>query len=132
MLKERVRFRQYYVVLPLTWTAPGADRKHPEWLSLNDHPGDWEVTWIHGANALRTWRFKVNGDGTIAQHPEQESMSLPAGVWFIEQAIPAGGSPADARLAPDAAKRGRLFMPWATDAGQALAGTVPRKGAPAP
>jgi len=127
---EHLNFARLHSRLPVTWGPE--DKREAGSVVLEEHPGDWVVEYRHEGDVIRTWKFTVNADGSIQPHPEQAAMTLPPIASYIEAVIPAGGSVADERLSPAAAKRGRLFMPWTTDAGKALAATVPSKGKPTP
>jgi len=125
---EELRFCRLSSRLPITWGTARIDG----FVALEDHPGRWEVQYLHQQRPVRTWRFTVNADGSIAPHPEEAALSMAPGASFVETEIPAGGSFADARLVPSAAARGRFGGLWASAEGKALAAKVPSKGQPAP
>lgn len=125
---EELRFCRLSSRLPVTWGA----EKAPGYVVLEDHPGRWEVQYLHQQRPVRTWRFTVNADGSIAPHPEQATLAMAADGMFVETEIPAGGSFADARLVPAAAQRGRFGGPWVSAEGKSLAARVPSKGQAAP
>jgi hypothetical protein len=133
-VKEAVDFRQYNVVLPLTFGKaddPARSRIHP---SISDHPGNWEIAYIVNGAPVRTWRFVVGEDGNIAAHPEEATgPTLGPGAHLAEMVIPDGGTYIDERLVPDQAKVGGLYgHAWQSAEMKAAAAAMPAKGTPWP
>src|SRR5687767_4623667 len=97
--KDEINVRQYYVVLPLTWGRQGV---YQNFNKLEEHPGRWECTYREGVNVVRTWRWTVRPDGSVAPHPEEASagLSFYPGGHLVETEIPAGGSFIDRRIYP--------------------------------
>jgi hypothetical protein len=126
---EYLRFQQVSLILPLDWSHVPSPQKSP-FVNLSDHPGKWEIAYSVEGKLVRSWRFTVNPDGTIAPHPEQAAgLSLAKNAYFVETVIPTGGSAFDARLVPTAATRGGFYgLPWKTSEGKALAPSLPTKG----
>lgn len=126
---EYLRFQQVSLILPLDWSHAPSPQKSP-FVNLSDHPGKWEVEYSVEGKPVRTWRFTVSPDGTIAPHPEQSAgLSLAKNAYLIETLIPSGGSAFDARLVPTAAAHGGFYgLPWKTSEGRALAQSLPSKG----
>src|SRR5688572_6044078 len=130
--KDEINFRQYYVVLPLTWGRQGV---YQNFNKLEEHPGRWECTYREGVNVVRTWRWTVRPDGSVAPHPEESSagLTLFPGAHLVETEIPAGGSFIDKRIFPDAVRAGFLYgHKWQSAEGKAMAAKVPAKGKPWP
>jgi hypothetical protein len=130
--RDEINFRQYYVVLPLTWGRQGM---YQNYTKLEEHPGRWECTYREGVNVVRTWRWTVGPDGSVAPHPEEGSagLSLFPGGHLVETEIPAGGSFIDRRIFPEAVRAGFLYgHRWQTPEGRAMAARVPAKGTPWP
>ncbi|MEO8434682.1 MAG: hypothetical protein ABI596_07285 [Pyrinomonadaceae bacterium] len=130
--KDEINFRQYYVVLPLTWGRQGV---YQNFTKLEEHPGHWECTYREGVNVVRTWRWTVRPDGSVAPHPEESSagLTLFPGGHLVETEIPAGGSFIDKRIFPDAVRAGFLYgHRWQSAEGKAMAARLPAKGKPWP
>lgn len=134
-VKEIVDFRQYMVVLPLTWGKADDKGRDPRKPSLSDHPGKWEVQYVADGAAIRTWRFTVGADGNLAAHPEEgQGLGLGLGpAHLVEMAIPPGGAAVDARLVPAQAKVGGCYgHAWKSPEAIAAAAAIPAKGTPWP
>ena len=130
--RDEINFRQYYVVLPLTWGRQGM---YQNFTKLEEHPGRWECTYREGVNVVRTWRWTVRPDGSVAPHPEEASsgLTLFPGGHLVETEIPAGGSFVDKRLYPAAVQAGFIYgHKWQSPEGKAMAAGVPAKGKPWP
>jgi hypothetical protein len=130
--KDEINFRQYYVVLPLTWGRQGM---YQNFTKLEEHPGRWECTYREGVNVVRTWRWTVRADGSVAPYPEESSsgLTLFPGAHLIETEIPAGGSFIDRRIFPEAVKGGFFYgHKWQSPEGRAMAAKIPAKGKPWP
>jgi hypothetical protein len=130
--KDEINFRQYYVVLPLSWGRQGM---YQNYTRLEEYTGPWECTYREGVNVVRTWRWTVRPDGSVAPHPEEASagFTLYPGGHLVETEIPAGGSFLDRRIFPEAARAGFLYgHKWQTPEGKAMAAKVPAKGKPWP
>ncbi|MBU0606682.1 MAG: hypothetical protein KKI08_02295, partial [Armatimonadetes bacterium] len=65
-VREEVDFRQFRVVLPLTWGKADDQGRDPTKPSISDHPGNWEAQYVVNGAPIRTWRFTVGDDGNIA------------------------------------------------------------------
>ena len=129
---DEINFRQYYVVLPLTWGRQGV---YQNYTRLEEHPGRWECTYREGVNVVRTWRWTVRPDGSVAPHPEEASpeLTLFPGGHLVETEIPPGGSFIDRRIFPEAPRSGFFYgHRWQTVEGKAIAARVPAKGKPWP
>lgn len=130
--KDEINFRQYYVVLPLSWGRQGV---YQNFTKLEEHPGRWECTYREGVNVVRTWRWTVRPDGTVAPHPEEANpeLTLFPGGHLVETEIPVGGSFIDRRIYPPAVQAGFIYgHKWQTTEGKAMAAKVPAKGKPWP
>ena len=130
--KDEINFRQYYVVLPLTWGRQGM---YQNFTKLEEHPGRWECTYREGVNVVRTWRWTVRPDGSVAPYPEEGSagLTLFPGGHLVETEIPAGGSFVDRRIYPAAVQAGFIYgHKWQSPEGNAMAARVPEKGKPWP
>jgi len=130
--RDEINFRQYYAVLPLTWGRQGM---YQNFTKLEEHPGGWECTYREGVNVVRTWRWTVRPDGSIASHPEEANpeLALFPGGHLVETEIPAGGSFIDRRIFPEALKSGFFYgHRWQTTEGKAMVARVPAKGKPWP
>jgi hypothetical protein len=129
--KDEINFRQYYVVLPLTWGRQGM---YQNFTKIEEHPGRWECTYREGVNVVRTWRWTVRPDGTVAPHPEEgPELTLFPGGHLVETVIPDGGSFIDKRLLPEAVRAGFFYgHRWHSPEGKAMAAQVPAKGKPWP
>lgn len=135
--RDTIRFDQMEIQLPLTLGAvvnPTVGYGKG-WVDVTKTPGKWQCDLIGDkSNAtFRTIRFEVAG-GNIVPHPEQRSgnVNLDKDKWLIEMSIPAGGSEIDKRLLPSPESGLFYGIPWSTPEGKALAGTLPKKGAPFP
>jgi hypothetical protein len=128
--KESINFRQYTLILPFTFGAPGDPLRDTTKPSLSDHPGQWECTYIVNGKKVRTWRFVVGEDGNLAPHPEQQhGLGLAPGAHLVEMVIPEGGAYLDERLVPEEARSGGFYgRPWQSDEMKAAASAVPAKG----
>jgi hypothetical protein len=129
--RDEINFRQYYVVLPLTWGLQGM---YQNFTKLEEHPGRWECSYREGTNIVRTWRWTVRPDGSIPAHPEESAgLGFFPGAHLIETEIPAGGSFIDRRIFPAAVQAGFIYgHKWQTPEGKAMAARVPAKGKPWP
>jgi hypothetical protein len=129
--RDEINFRQYYVVLPLTWGRQGM---YQNFTKLEEHPGRWECSYREGTNVVRTWRWTVRPDGSIPAHPEESAgLGFFPGAHLIETEIPAGGSFIDRRIFPAAVQAGFIYgHKWQTPEGKAMAARVPAKGKPWP
>jgi hypothetical protein len=130
--KDEINFRQYYVVLPLTWGRQGVYQNFDK---LEEHPGRWECTYREGVNVVRTWRWTVRPDGNVVPHPEEANpeLSLFPGGHLVETEIPADGSFIDRRIYPPAVQAGFIYgRKWQSPEGKAMAAKVPAKGKPWP
>src|SRR6266516_1646372 len=130
--KDEMNFRHYYVVLPLPW---GRQCMYQSYTNLQEHPGRWECTYREGVNVVRTWRWTVGPDGSVAPYPEESSagLTLFPGGHLVETEIPAGGSFIDRRIFPEAVKGGFFYgHRWQSPEGRAMAAKVPAKGKPWP
>ena len=129
-VREVVDFRQFMVVLPLTWGKGDDKARDPRKASISDHPGKWEIQYVANGATIRTWRFTVGDDGSIAAHPEEtQGLSFGPGAHFVEMAVPPGGASIDARLVPEQAKAGGFYgHAWQSAEALAAAAAVPAKG----
>ncbi|NNE98013.1 MAG: hypothetical protein HKN25_03225 [Pyrinomonadaceae bacterium] len=103
---------------------------------ITNKPGKWECRIVGNGNreVARIFRFEVNGDGSIARHPEQVNgnVNLDENTFLIDLEIPKGGSVIDRALLPSA-NRGLFYgIPWSTTEGKAMAAKMPKKGNPFP
>lgn len=121
------RFQQVSLLLPLTW---GKEARGSNFINLSEHPGQWELEYSIPGKVVRTWRFTVTAEGTIAPHPEQDrGLSLAKNAFFVETIVPAGGSAVDAQLVPSAVVHGGFYgRPWQSESVQTLAATLPKRG----
>jgi hypothetical protein len=81
---------------------------------LGDNPGDWVCDLRHEGNVLRTFRFHVNDQGRIDQHPAQSATGvlLRPGVAMIDVRLPAKNA-YDLRVRGAAIKGSMAYgMPW--------------------
>lgn len=133
-VREEVDFRQFRVVLPLTWGTADDKGRDPTKPSISDHPGRWEVQYIVNGAPIRTWRFTVGEDGNIAPHPEDsQGLSLGPLAHFVEMVIPPGGASIDARLVPEQARIGGFYgHAWTSPEAIVAAAAIPVKGTPWP
>ncbi len=128
--RDEIGFRMVRLTVPLTWgTVRDTNR-----LALEDHPGNWECSLMNNGEVWRTWRWQVGADGMPALHPEQRSnVNLYFNSFIVEMEIPAGGSPLDKRLVPEATANGFFYgQPWTSAEGKTMAAKVPKKGNPYP
>lgn len=128
--RDEIGFRMVQLSAPLTWGKVRDTNR----LALEDHPGNWECSLMNNGEVWRTWRWKIGGGGTPDLHPEQKgNVNLYFNSFIVDMEIPAGGSPLDKRLVPDAAAKGLFYgLPWASAEGKAMAARVPKKGTPFP
>jgi hypothetical protein len=128
--REKLDFRMVRLKAPLTWGSVRSSNR----LALEDYPGNWECSLMNNGEVWRTWRWKIGSDGRPPMHAEQRSnVNLYFNSFIVDMEIPAGGSPLDKRLAPEAASGGFFYgQPWTTAEGRAMAARVPKKGTPYP
>lgn len=129
--KDEINFRQHIATLPFTW---GKVVVYHNYTKLEDHPGRWECAYREGANVVRTWRWTVRQDGSVAPHPEESSeLTFFPGAHLVDTEIPTGGSFIDKRIVPEAVRAGFIYgHRWQTPEGKAMAAKVPAKGKPWP
>jgi hypothetical protein len=127
---EYLRFQKTSMILPITFGKPA----EANLVSLTENPGQWEIEFLLQGKPIRTWKFTVNPDGTIAPHPEQAAgLNLIPGATLVETIVPPGGSYADERVIPKLAQQGAFYgRPWVTSQGKALAMALPSKGSASP
>ncbi len=132
--RNPISFRQYVAALPLTFGKPGEPGRANHRVSISDHPGRWECTYIENGKVIRIWRFTVGAQGNVEAHPEEsQGLSLAPFAHLVETEVPEGGSFIDGRLHPEAVRTGAFYgRPWKTPEGQAMAANVPAKGNPWP
>jgi len=128
--RDEIGFRVVTLSAPLTWGKARETNR----LALEDYPGNWECSWMNNGEVWRTWRWKIGRDGMPETHPEQKgNANLYFNSFIVDMEIPAGGSPMDKRLVPDATARGFFYgLPWTSPEGKAMAGRVLKKGNPFP
>lgn len=128
--RDEIGFRVVRLKAPLTWGSVRDTNR----LALEDYPGNWECSLMNNGETWRTWRWKVGADGMPEMHPEQKgNVNLYFNSFIVDMEIPAGGSPLDKRLAPEATANGFFYgQPWTSAQGKAMAGRLPRKGNPYP
>ena len=128
--RDEIGFRMVRLKAPLTWGSVRDTNR----LALEDYPGNWECSLMNNGEVWRTWRWKVGADGRPELHPEQRNnVNLYFNSFIVDMEIPAGGSPLDKRLAPEATANGFFYgQPWTSAEGKAMAARLPKKGNPYP
>lgn len=128
--RDKIGFRMVRVQAPLTWGSVRATNR----LALEDYPGNWECSLMNNGEVWRTWKWRIGSDGRPEMHAEQKgNVNLYFNSYIVDMMIPAGGSPLDKRLVPEATASGLFYgQPWTSAEGKAMAGRVPKKGSPAP
>lgn len=128
--RDEIGFRMVRLTVPLTWGSVRDTNR----LALEDNPGNWECSLMNNGEVWRTWRWQIGADGRPALHPEQRSnVNLYFNSFIVEMEIPAGGSPLDKRLVPEATANGLFYgQPWTSAEGKAMAAKLPKKGNPYP
>ena len=128
--RDEIGFRMVRVHAPLTWGSVRDTNR----LALEDYPGNWECSLMNNGEVWRTWRWKIGANGMPEMHPEQKgNVNLYFNSFIVDMEIPAGGSPLDKRLVPEATAAGFFYgQPWTSAEGKAMAGRVPKKGTPDP
>lgn len=128
--RDEIGFRMVKLRLPLTFGKVRDENR----LALEDYKGNWECSLMNNGEVWRTWRWRIGADGLPVPHPEQKSnVNLNFSTTLVDIEIPAGGSPLDKRLVPEATSTGLFYgHPWTTPEGKAMAARVPRKGLPYP
>ncbi len=128
--RDKIGFRMVRVQAPLTWGSVRATNR----LALEDYPGNWECSLMNNGEVWRTWKWRVAADGRPELHPEQKgNVNLYFNSYIVDMLIPAGGSPLDKRLVPEATAAGLFYgQPWTSAEGKAMAARLTKKGSPAP
>ena len=128
--RDEIGFRMVRLRAPLTWGSVRDTNR----LALEDYPGNWECSLMNNGEVWRTWRWKIGADGMPELHAEQKgNVNLYFNSFIVDMEIPAGGSPLDKRLVPEAAANGFFYgQPWTSTEGRAMAARVPKKGNPYP
>ena len=128
--RDEIGFRMVRLSAPLTW----GNVRQTNRLALEDYPGNWECSLMNNGEVWRTWRWTVGSGGVPEIHPEQkDNVNLYFNSFIVDMEIPAGGSPLDKRLVPEATAIGFFYgQPWTSAAGKAMAARVPKKGNPYP
>jgi len=102
---------------------------------IDEHPGQWQCSWLDGTTVLRTWRWTVGADGQTQAHAETTGGHLTFGpnAFLVSTQIPSGGTVYDTRLHRSSVVENAFYgWGWSTDAGRALAAAVADHGAMAP
>jgi hypothetical protein len=128
--RDEIGFRMVKLSAPLTWGKVRATNR----LALEDYPGNWECSLMNNGEVWRTWRWRIGAGGTPEPHPEQKgNVNLSFNSFIVDMEIPAGGSPLDKRLVPEATAKGFFYgQPWTSAEGKAMAAKLPKKGTPYP
>jgi hypothetical protein len=128
--RDEIGFRMVRLHAPLTWGRVRDTNR----LALEDYPGNWECSLMNNGEVWRTWRWRIGAGGMPELHPEQRSnVNLYFNSFIVDMEIPAGGSPLDKRLVPEATAGGFFYgQPWTTAEGKAMAARLPKKGTPYP
>jgi hypothetical protein len=128
--RDEIGFRMVRLHAPLTWGRVRDTNR----LALEDYPGNWECSLMNNGEVWRTWRWRIGAGGLPELHPEQRSnVNLYFNSFIVDMEIPAGGSPLDKRLVPEATAGGFFYgQPWTTAEGKAMAARLPKKGNPYP
>lgn len=128
--REDISFRVVRLKAPLTWGRVRDTNR----LALEDYPGNWECSLMNNGEVWRTWRWKIGSDGLPPLHAEQKgNVNLYFNSFIVDMEIPAGGSPLDKRLVPEATANGFFYgQPWKSAEGRAMAAKLPKKGNPYP
>ena len=128
--RDEIGFRMVRLHAPLTWGRVRDTNR----LALEDFPGNWECSLMNNGEVWRTWRWRIGASGMPELHPEQRSnVNLYFNSFIVDMEIPAGGSPLDKRLVPEATAGGFFYgQPWTTAEGKAMAARLPKKGNPYP
>jgi hypothetical protein len=128
--RDEIGFRMVRLKAPLTWGSVRDTNR----LALEDYPGNWECSLMNNGEVWRTWRWTIGRSGMPELHPEQKgNVNLYFNSFIVDMQIPAGGSPLDKRLAPEATVNGFFYgQPWTSAEGKAMAARVPKKGNPYP
>lgn len=128
--RDEIGFRMVKLKAPLTWGSVRDTNR----LALEDYPGNWECSLMNNGEVWRTWRWTIGSDGRPPMHPEQNgNVNLYFNSFIVDMEIPAGGSPLDKRLVPEATRAGLFYgQPWKSAEGKALAAKLPKKGLPYP
>jgi len=128
--RDEIGFRMVTLKAPLTWGKVRETNR----LALEDYPGNWECSLMNNGEVWRTWRWKIGANGMPDMHPEQKgNVNLYFNSFIVDMEIPAGGSPLDKRLVPEATPKGLFYgQPWTSAEGKAMAARTPKKGNPFP
>lgn len=128
--RDEIGFRMVRLKAPLTWGRVRDTNR----LALEDYPGNWECSLMNNGEVWRTWRWRIGADGMPELHPEQKgNVNLYFNSFIVNMEIPAGGSPLDKRLVPEATAGGFFYgQPWTSAEGKAMAARLPKKGSPYP
>ena len=126
--REPIGFARYLINAPLTW-GPVEERVSTR-VALDDHPGEWELTWIVNGERIRTWNFEVE-NGMIQPHEDQDDsdLTLQPRAHLVEMQIPEGGTSLDSRLTDEFVSE---FAFYGLGLPRSLRGDVPDKGNPFP
>jgi hypothetical protein len=124
-----IDYRYFAMRLPLTWGAQ--NMRDQSSAVLEEHPGAYQCDWRANGQTLRTFRFTVNADATIAPHAEQlAGLSLGPQTSLVDTAL--GASPQDVQTGPAELRAGSFFgRAWSTPAGRSMATAFAAIGAPA-
>ena len=128
--RDEIGFRMVQLKAPLTWGRVRETNR----LALEDYPGNWECSLMNNGEVWRTWRWKIGSNGMPDLHPEQRgNVNLYFNSFIVDMEVPAGGSPLDKRLVPEATSAGLFYgLPWKSAEGKAMAARLPKKGVPYP
>jgi hypothetical protein len=128
--RDDIGFRLVRLKAPLTWGSVRETNR----LALEDYPGNWECSLMNNGEVWRTWHWRVGSDGRPEVHPEQKgNVNLYFNSYLVDMVVPAGGSPLDKRLVPEATANGLFYgQPWKSAEGKAMAARLPKKGTAVP
>jgi hypothetical protein len=128
--RDEIGFRMVRLKAPLTWGRVRDTNR----LALEDYPGNWECSLMNNGEVWRTWRWRIGAGGMPELHAEQKgNVNLYFNSFIVDMEIPAGGSPLDKRLVPEATAGGFFYgQPWTSAEGRAMASKLPKKGNPYP
>ena len=128
--RDEIGFRMVQLKAPLTWGRVRETNR----LALEDYPGNWECSLMNNGEIWRTWRWKIGSNGMPDLHPEQRgNVNLYFNSFIVDMEVPAGGSPLDKRLVPEATSAGLFYgLPWKSAEGKAMAARLRRRAFPIP